>query len=212
MEVKTSNSYVYVHYKSSDGTPFYVGKGSTGYRHTSKASRNKHWHFIVNKHGFYAAKVVENVDDELAYLSEIELIDKYKKLGFSLANKTEGGEGHKGLKVRLGIKVSEETKEKLRQINTGKKQSQETIRKRMETFKKNGFVLGGAKGYGVNSTIFSGYYITPLGKFATLNDVAKAHNISFNQARKRINGKKYKVGNKIYEYPPMAGYYFEPKE
>ena len=102
----------------------------------------KYWHNVVNKDGgFISKRVVENVNDELAYLAEIELIDKFKRLGFKLVNMTEGGEGHKGLKVRLGIAVSEETKEKLRQANLGKKQSPETIKKRMETFKKINYHL-----------------------------------------------------------------------
>ena len=43
--------YVYVHYKLSDGTPFYIGKGKD-YRHNSKKNRNNYWKNIVNKHGF----------------------------------------------------------------------------------------------------------------------------------------------------------------
>ena len=77
--------------------------------------------------------------NELAYLSEIELIDKFKKMGFQLTNMTNGGEGHLGLKVRLGDKLSDETKDKLRKANLGKKQSQDVIEKRKKTLKEIGY-------------------------------------------------------------------------
>ena len=206
-------SYVYIHTRLNSGIPFYVGKGSSQYRYKSKSSRNKHWHNVVNKdNGFDAIKIIENIDNELSYLIEIELIDKYKLIGYKLTNKTNGGEGHLGLKVNLGRPVSEETKQKLRNANLGKKQSQETIFKRMKAFKEKGFKFGGARGYGENHVNFTGYYITPLGKFPTIQLAADAHNISFNQARKRLNGKTYNINGKIYHYPPLEGWGFQPKE
>lgn len=63
--------------------------------------------------------------------AERDLIAQYRKLG-RLFNCTDGGDG------QVSRSVSEETREKLRQINLGKKQSQKTIDKRMQTFKERG--------------------------------------------------------------------------
>ena len=34
--------YIYIHYRESDGTPFYIGKGS-GDRSTQTKNRNPYW-------------------------------------------------------------------------------------------------------------------------------------------------------------------------
>ena len=131
-----NSAYVYVHLRLESNIPFYVGKG-TGKRIDDKKQRNKHWTNIVRKDGgCKKIKIVSNIDDELAYLVEIEAIDKYKKLGIKLANKTNGGEGQFGNKVNLGIAKSQSHKDKLRIVNLGKKQSKETIEKRIKSIKE----------------------------------------------------------------------------
>ncbi len=48
-------------------------------------------------------------------------------------------------RARKGVPMKEEAKQKLRQINLGKKQSKETIAKRVRTRKKNGSDTSGEK-------------------------------------------------------------------
>lgn len=89
--------YVYVHRKQTDGTIFYVGKG-TGKRQFQKSNRNKYWHNIVNKHGFYSEVVFQSDCEELVLLAEVEQIDQFRKLGLRLCNITDGGDGVSGMR------------------------------------------------------------------------------------------------------------------
>lgn len=85
--------YVYEHIRPDTNRVFYVGKGS-GYRAVTTQHRNLYWKRIVKKAGgFTVKKIVENVNEELAFLAEQERIDQLKRLGYKLANLTDGGEG-----------------------------------------------------------------------------------------------------------------------
>ena len=213
-----NSAYVYVHLRLESNIPFYVGKG-TGKRIDDKKQRNKHWTNIVRKDGgCKKIKIVSNIDDELAYLVEIEAIDKYKKLGIKLANKTNGGEGQFGNKVNLGIAKSQSHKDKLRIVNLGKKQSKETIEKRIKSIKEkektgwiNPFLLEKNKQKGIKNFNFSGHYLTPFGIFCRLYDAAKANNCTEKAIRVRCHGNTCKVKGKIYSYPPKDGWSFIPK-
>jgi len=89
---------VYQHIRPDTNTVFYVGKGSLRRAH-SKHRRNKHWNSVVAKAGGFSTQVVvDGVEEELAFLAEIELIDQQKRLGATLANKTNGGEGPSGFR------------------------------------------------------------------------------------------------------------------
>jgi len=141
--------YVYQHRRLDENTIFYVGKGRD-YRHNETSNRNKYWHNIVNRHGFSSEIVFHDLDEELALLVEIELIDKYRKLNLRLANLTDGGEGVSGYKHTEKTKlflgelnktrtVSDETKEKLSLIWKGKKRkpfTEEHRKKLSESAKK----------------------------------------------------------------------------
>ncbi|RAZ47421.1 hypothetical protein DP175_03995 [Polynucleobacter paneuropaeus] len=49
---KDMDFYTYAH-KKPDGSIFYIGQGSTKYKRAySTKGRNKHWHNVVNKHGY----------------------------------------------------------------------------------------------------------------------------------------------------------------
>lgn len=88
--------YVYVHRRSDSGAVFYVGKGS-GHRIRCKQGRNPYWLSVVAKAGGYQAEmVVRGVDEELAHLAEVELIDRLRRCGARLSNMTDGGEGMAG--------------------------------------------------------------------------------------------------------------------
>ena len=129
-----NNYYVYEHIRPDTMQVFYVGKGK-GKRITigknGGGERNKHWHHIVNKaSGFISRKIVENVDEELAFLAEQERIDQLKRLGVKLCNMTDGGEG------ASGTIVSKETREKMSKIHKGKTISDEQKKKMSESLKK----------------------------------------------------------------------------
>jgi hypothetical protein len=104
--------YVYEH-RTESGRLFYVGKGS-GSRANSRKSRNSYWHNTVNKYGIVVKIVANDLDEELAMLAEIELIDASKKRGCRLVNLTNGGEG------TSGYKFSEEYCKKISKQRTGR--------------------------------------------------------------------------------------------
>jgi len=127
--------YVYVHKRATDGRVFYVGKGHAGRAYTLQ-NRNKHWHSIVNKHGYFVEFVICGMQENLAFELEIELIAFYGLE--NLCNVLPGGQGSSNVSEKTralvssfhkGKVISEETKEKLRKANLGKKQSEETKRK-----------------------------------------------------------------------------------
>ena len=90
--------YVYEHIRPDTGAVFYVGKGKK-YRCFESKKRNSYWKNIVSKTGGFEVKfVVKDIDEELAFLVEQELIDKLKLQGFRLTNLTNGGEGICGYK------------------------------------------------------------------------------------------------------------------
>jgi hypothetical protein len=217
-KLSMNTAYVYIHKRLSTGLPFYIGKG-TGKRLFNKQQRSKHWHNVINKDGGFAAeKIVENVDDEFAFLAEIEAIDKYRKLGFKLINRTNGGEGQAGNSVNLGIKKTETHKQKLREANLGKKQSKETIEKRIKSIKEkenNGWInplkREKNKKFGKKNCNFAGYYVTPNGKFNSIASAAKENNCSEKAVRVRCCGNVCKVNGKIYYYQPKEGWSFIPK-
>jgi hypothetical protein len=100
--------YIYQHRKSDTKEIFYVGKGKCN-RMYGVQGRNKHWKNTVNKHGYVVEKLFDGLDEELALLSEIEIIDIYKKRGIKLVNMTNGGEGTSGHTYVM----KDETKQKL---------------------------------------------------------------------------------------------------
>lgn len=87
--------YVYLHRRASDGHPFYVGKGKDR-RAWSTHSRNRHWKFIVARHGFTAEIVARNLPEHCALSYERALIAAHRQCG--LANFTDGGGGITGWK------------------------------------------------------------------------------------------------------------------
>jgi|688.fasta_scaffold823794_2 hypothetical protein len=95
--MQLSNFYIYEHIRPDTNQVFYVGKGK-GNRCNS-LRRNIYWKRIVAKAGgFNVRKIVENIDEELAFLAEQERIDQIKRLGYVLCNATNGGEGVSGYK------------------------------------------------------------------------------------------------------------------
>ena len=133
----SANFYVYEHIRKDTGAVFYVGKGRNK-RAQSLIGRNNHWKNVVNKANGYAIKyVVKNVDEELAFLCEIEKIDQLKRIGIKLTNMTNGGDGMSGYvateetrkkitSAKLGFKYTEESKKKMSESAKGRIVSKET--------------------------------------------------------------------------------------
>lgn len=138
--------YVYLHIKSSNGEPFYVGKGKAN-RVTSTHGRNKFWHNIVNKYGYDIIFLDKNLSPEKAIELEtywIERIGRRDLGNGTLVNLTNGGDGTAGRKVDrsyykgennpfYGKTHSEDTKEKIRESNKRRVWSEESKLKRLES-------------------------------------------------------------------------------
>ena len=114
--------YVYIHFKETNGQPFYVGKGSHRLRDKKQSferavatHKNQHWENTVNKHGFVVQIVMSCQTDKEAQFWEKELI---KIIGRdNLTNMTDGGDGH------CGIEASNELRKK-RSLNSKGKRSE----------------------------------------------------------------------------------------
>lgn len=147
--------YVYEHTRNDTGNVFYVGKGHAK-RAFSRHNRSKYWNSIVAKSaGFSACILVDGVDEELAFLVEMERIDQLRKLGTKLCNLTDGGDGQSGYRHTIesrekmsksfkgrgkGIPKSPELKAKLSAALKGRKltyiRSEETRRRMSDAQKK----------------------------------------------------------------------------
>lgn len=125
--------YVYRHFKADSLACFYVGIGKDKNRYISKANRNKFWHHVVNKHGFFSEVLTTGLSLDSACELEKFLISEYgtviKKTG-TLVNLTDGGEG------THGTIASPESRMKMSIARTGEKNhfygkhhSEETIKK-----------------------------------------------------------------------------------
>lgn len=115
-EVKPRGFYVYLHKRATDGSIFYVGKG-TGDRawHKSSYSRGDGWWRNISiKNGVIVEICQDDMTEGDAFLLEMWLIAKLRHVGVVLCNLTDGGEGASGA-VR-----SKETKQRLRESKTGK--------------------------------------------------------------------------------------------
>ncbi len=115
------------------GNVRYVGKSDTP--QTRLKNHIKEAHYRKKNHrdkwiNSLPEPPILNIIEETTYEHwqerEIYWIKFYRESGANLVNGTDGGEGSNSF---LGRKHTEETKEKLRKISTGKKASQETLEK-----------------------------------------------------------------------------------
>lgn len=98
--------YVYLHRKPATGEAFYVGKGSND--RAWNVERNIQWKRTRNKHGLVVEIIASGLQEWYALELEMNLIAYYGRADLgkgTLLNKTDGGDGCKGLLV------TEETKE-----------------------------------------------------------------------------------------------------
>lgn len=122
----TEEFSIYVNSRLNTGEPFYVGKGRWG-RVLTRFGRSAHWKRIVAKDGGrYVNVIAKTTDEEWAFFVECELIDKYRRLGVALINKTLGGEGMSGYRM-TPEQIANQARAKLGNTwNIGRKDSEET--------------------------------------------------------------------------------------
>lgn len=148
--------YIYKHIRPDTGDVFYIGKGNTSknsheLRYKTSSGRNKMWKAIVEKNnGVFIPEIICYCDTE-AEVNELEkhYISLYGRRNLNngtLCNMTDGGDGS------VGIKVSEVTRQKLRDKfsgenhpNYGKKLSNETCLKKSISMKESDKSLKGKK-------------------------------------------------------------------
>lgn len=104
----TKTFYTYVHLRP-DGSPFYVGKGSTRKRSHdfNHHSRSRFHQNVVNKYGRknIGIAVYNCRDEKHAFKLESELIAMFRDWGHELVNHTDGGEGAAGYKFSDELKA-----------------------------------------------------------------------------------------------------------
>ena len=133
--------YVYCHMKPTDGSIFYIGKG-TGNRAFISGRRNAHWKNTVAKHGGFIPKILAaGLTHEEAYNFERRIVVGLRlQHGVKLANLTDGGDG--------GFNPSTETREKMRDKKLGRKLTEEHKNKIAEANRRRAYT----KGYKLNLT------------------------------------------------------------
>ena len=129
--------YVYIYRDPTNGQPFYVGKGK-GPRYSRHLKRNDKHPFTQKIQKLRSLnekpeiEIIEMPSEGFALKAEEFLIAYFgrKDQGLGpLLNLTDGGEGSSG------IKMSQDTRDKLSAAFKGKKQSPETIAARMAGMK-----------------------------------------------------------------------------
>lgn len=126
-------AYVYIHRRKDNNQIFYVGIGriKNNKRSIQTKNRNILWQNIVNKSGFYAEVIEENISWDVAKEIEIKMINDLGRLDLKtgiLSNMTDGGDGNNNFSKETKLKISNSLK--------GIKQSPETILKRKKSVKK----------------------------------------------------------------------------
>ena len=104
--------YVYLHRRATDGTVFYVGKGSGG-RAWNSSKRNAHWRRVVDKHDYTVEIVMRFNNEDCAFSMEKAIISMY---GIeNLTNFEIGGRG------KSGRRSNDLTRERISLSKTGEK-------------------------------------------------------------------------------------------
>ena len=129
-------AYVYRHIRKDKDQVFYIGIGTDNkgkYTRAFSKNRNRYWKRIVDKTNYEVEILFDDITKEEALSKEVEFIQIYGRgdLGLgTLCNLTDGGEGV--------TNMSEEGKEKLREIRRNTIMPQEQKDRYSEMFKGGG--------------------------------------------------------------------------
>lgn len=103
--IKPAKFYVYEHWRLDTERCFYVGKGCGG-RAWNFSTRSEHHKRVKAKAGSVRVVVVaDGLDESQALALEIARISHWRAEGHPLVNKTDGGEGTRGLRLSEGAKA-----------------------------------------------------------------------------------------------------------
>lgn len=213
---------VYEHIRHDTNAIFYVGKGSHR-RAYSKHRRNKHWNNVVAKAGGYSVRLVaDDIEEDLSFLVEMERIDQLKRMGVTLTNKTDGGEGPSGMRhtdeakrkiaeAQMGEKhwtfgrgITDEHREKLRIARSKFVFTEETRAKLSEAGKRRVYTdevkqkmsasKTGRKHHMANAILFDGKV------FGTAKELADYTGVKYGTVRTRLRLYPEKFGYKLLGY------------
>lgn len=195
---------IYRHLKPC-GEVFYIGIGNDKSRAYVKKNRSEYWKNIVDKHGYEVQILKSDLTMEDAKELEIILIDYYgrRDLGKgTLVNLTDGGDG---------ANPSEETKQKLRDINLGKKWTEEQRKNTHEsiakyidnkkvcictkTLKTWGSISRCAKDLGIHPSTLR-LLISPKEKVKNYTDIMLYEDYMGDRVKEPFKGKRLRGNNK----------------
>ena len=191
-------AYVYRHIRLDKNEPFYIGVGNDKYKSRSrnKTRRNDIWKSIASKTDYEVEILIDDLSYNQALEKEKEFIALYGRINLrngTLANLTDGGDG------TIGVKRTEEYKEKVRKTLTGKKLS--------ETHRKN--ISNGCKGRRHTEDSIEKMRIKKVGKkrpdvieraskkvlntitneiYSSLRIVSNLYNIKYSTLANQLNG------------------------
>lgn len=94
-DVKPSGYYVYKHYRKTDNSLAYIGKGHSR-RGFDKSPRSDWWTSIARKHGLRVEIVRDGMTEAAAHALEVFLIAIARCAGERICNMSDGGEGSSG--------------------------------------------------------------------------------------------------------------------
>lgn len=107
--------YVYIHIRSDNNEPFYIGIGKDRRAWTfGRTARSPEWRSVYLNHGVDVVIYEHSLSPNEAMDIEKELISDYRDAGYDLVNKSSGGQYGSS-----GVIRSRETRMKLRDINGG---------------------------------------------------------------------------------------------
>jgi hypothetical protein len=132
---------VYLHKRKDNNEVFYIGIGNDIKRAFDiKNRKNKHWKKVVNKYGHIVEIIKDNLSwDEVCELEKywIKFYGRFDLNEGTLVNMTDGGEGQPNpseeTRQKLKYQRTEDQKQNLRSYQIGVKQSEETIKKRINS-------------------------------------------------------------------------------
>lgn len=120
--------YVYLHIFANGS--HYIGKGTGRRAWSNGRKKSPKWWATYQKYGMPFVQIIKDgMTSQEALDFEIETIKKAREKGVNLCNLTDGGEGLRG------YVASEETRQKMRILSTGRKKSPESIAKLKESLK-----------------------------------------------------------------------------